>query len=76
MAAFTIHTLQKTLTVSYLVWAGYFAAKFPMVFIPAIAYHLRQMVMYTFVAHWFRKKSETAKLEYEINDHALAKSNR
>jgi len=74
-AAFTIHTSQKTLTVSYLVWAGYFAAKFPMAFIPAIAYHLTQMVMDTFVAHWFRRKSETAKLEYEINDHALAKSN-
>ncbi len=74
-AAFTIHTSQKTLTVSYLVWAGYFAAKFPMAFIPAIAYHLTQMVMDTFVAHWFRRKSETAKLRYEINDHALAKSN-
>ena len=60
--AFTIHTSQKTLTVSYLVWAGYFAAKFPMAFIPAIAYHLTQMVMDTFVAHWFRRKSETAKL--------------
>jgi len=61
-AAFTIHTSQKTLTVSYLVWAGYFAAKFPMAFIPAIAYHLTQMVMDTFVAHWFRRKSKTAKL--------------
>ena len=61
-AAFTIHTSQKTLTVSYLVWAGYFAAKFPMAFIPAIAYHLTQMFMDTFVAHWFRRKSETAKL--------------
>jgi sodium/bile acid cotransporter 7 len=56
--AFTIHTSQKTLTVSYLVWAGYFAAKFPAAFIPAIAYHLTQMVMDTFVAHWFRKKNE------------------
>ena len=27
-AAFTIHTSQKTLTISYLVWAGYFAAEF------------------------------------------------
>lgn len=59
-AAFTIHTSQKTLTISYLVWAGYFAAKFPTAFIPAIAYHLTQMVMDTFVAHWFRRKSGTA----------------
>ncbi len=58
-AAFTIHNSQKTLTVSYLVWAGYFAARFPLAFIPAIAYHLTQMVMDTFVAHWFRRKSET-----------------
>jgi sodium/bile acid cotransporter 7 len=57
-AAFTIHTSQKTLTVSYLVWAGYFAVKFPAAFIPAIAYHLTQMFMDTFVAHWFRKKIE------------------
>jgi solute carrier family 10 (sodium/bile acid cotransporter), member 7 len=57
-AAFTIHTSQKTLTVSYIVWAGYFAARFPSAFIPAIAYHLTQMVMDTFVAHWFRRKSE------------------
>jgi solute carrier family 10 (sodium/bile acid cotransporter), member 7 len=52
-AAFTIHTSQKTLTVSYLVWAGYFAAAYPMALIPAIAYHLTQMIMDTFVAHRF-----------------------
>jgi solute carrier family 10 (sodium/bile acid cotransporter), member 7 len=61
-AAFTIHTSQKTLTVSYLVWAGYFAAKFPSAFIPAIAYHLTQMVMDTFVAHWFRRKNADQKI--------------
>jgi solute carrier family 10 (sodium/bile acid cotransporter), member 7 len=55
-AAFTIHTSQKTLTVSYLVWAGYFATAFPMALIPAIAYHLIQMIMDTFVAHWFKKQ--------------------
>lgn len=57
-AAFTIHTSQKTLTVSYLVWAGYFASAYPMALIPAIAYHLTQMIMDTFVAHWFKKKAE------------------
>jgi len=73
-AAFTIHTSQKTLNVSYLVWAGYFAAKFPTAFIPAIAYHLTQMVMDTFIAQWFRRKSETAKLIYEIKNQTPAKS--
>ncbi len=53
IAAFTIHTSQKTLTVSYLVWAGYFAAACPMALIPAIVYHLTQMIMDTFVAYRF-----------------------
>lgn len=53
IAAFTIHTSQKTLTVSYLVWAGYFAAAYPMALIPGIVYHLTQMIMDTFVAHRF-----------------------
>jgi len=55
-AAFTIHTSQKTLTVSYLVWSGYFAQSFPLGLIPAISYHLTQMIMDTIVAHNFRKK--------------------
>jgi solute carrier family 10 (sodium/bile acid cotransporter), member 7 len=56
-SAFTIHTSQKTLTVSYLVWAGYFAIDFPMAMIPPIAFHLTQMFMDTMVAHYFRKKA-------------------
>jgi sodium/bile acid cotransporter 7 len=58
-AAFTIHTSQKTLTISYLIWAGYFAAEYPMALIPGIAYHLTQMIMDTFVARWFRTKAES-----------------
>jgi len=57
-AAFTIHTSQKTLTISYIIWAGYFAAEYPMGLIPAIAYHLTQMIMDTFLAQWFRRKIE------------------
>ncbi len=59
-AAFTIHTSQKTLTISYLVWAGYFAAEYPMALIPGIAYHLTQMIMDTFVAQLFRNRVEQA----------------
>jgi len=58
-AAFTIHTSQKTLTISYLIWAGYFAVEYPMALIPGIAYHLTQMIMDTFVARWFRTKAES-----------------
>jgi solute carrier family 10 (sodium/bile acid cotransporter), member 7 len=53
--AFTIHTSQKTLAVSYLVWAGFFAAQFPMALIPAIGYHLTQMVMDSILAQRFRQ---------------------
>ena len=63
MAAFTIHVSQKTLTISYLVWAGYFATAYPMALIPAIAYHLTQMIMDTFVAQWFRRRVEVAPLK-------------
>ena len=55
--AFTIHTSQKTLTVSYVVWAGGFAAQYPLALIPGILYHLTQMVMDTVVAERFKRLS-------------------
>jgi sodium/bile acid cotransporter 7 len=58
--AFTIHASQKTLTVSYLVWAGYFAAVYPLALIPGIVYHLTQMIMDTIVAERFRVAAERA----------------
>lgn len=58
--AFTIHTSQKTLTVSYLIWAGYFAVSYPMSLIPGIVYHLVQMIMDTIVAERFRISAEKA----------------
>ena len=54
LVAFTIHTPQKTLGVSYLVWAGYFAAEFPGAFVPAILCHLLQMITGTLFAQYFR----------------------
>ena len=56
-AAFTIHTSQKTLTVSYLVWASYFATAFPMALIPGIVYHLTQNIIDTFLAQHFQRRS-------------------
>ncbi len=58
--AFTIHTSQKTLTVSYLIWADYFAAIYPMALIPGIGYHLTQMIMDTVVAERFKSAAEKA----------------
>lgn len=60
-SAFTIHTSQKTLTVSYIVWAGHFAALYPMALIPAIAYHIIQSIMDTLVAHRFRERAMRAR---------------
>ena len=60
VSAFTIHTSQKTLTVSYLVWAGYLADSFPMALIPCIAYHLTQTICDTILAEKFRQKAEIA----------------
>lgn len=56
--AFTIHTSQKTLAVSYLVWSGYFSSQYPLALIPGIVYHLTQMIMDTLVAERFRKLSQ------------------
>lgn len=56
--AFTIHTSQKTLSVSYIVWAGYFSASFPQAMIPPIVYHLTQMIIDTLLAHRFRAAAE------------------
>ncbi len=59
-AAFTIHTSQKTLIVSSLVWEGYFAAAFPLGMLPGIAYHLAQMVMDTALARALRRGADRA----------------
>lgn len=55
-AAVTIHASQKTLSVTYVVWAGYFAAAYPLGFIPAIICQLTQMAAGTFTAEQFRKR--------------------
>ncbi|MGD9331998.1 MAG: bile acid:sodium symporter [Desulfobacterales bacterium] len=57
-SAFTIHTSQKTLTVSYIVWSGHFAGLYPMALIPAIAYHITQSILDTLVAQRFREHTE------------------
>lgn len=54
-AAFTIHTSQKTLTVSFVVWDLYFATLFPLAMIPIIAHHLTQLLIDTVVAGRFKK---------------------
>lgn len=55
LVAFVIHAPQKSLGVSYIVWAGFFAADFPGAFVPAIACHLSQMVTGTLLAERFKR---------------------
>lgn len=54
--AFTIHTSQKTLAVTYIVWAGHFAQDYPLSFIPAIICQLVQMSVGTSVANYFKSR--------------------
>lgn len=51
-SAFTLHTSQKTLGLSYIVWFGFFKS-FPLAMIPIICYHLVQLVADTYLAHYF-----------------------
>jgi predicted Na+-dependent transporter len=57
-SAFTIHTSQKTMVITFIVWAGFFAQAFPMAMLPGITYHLTQMFMGTLVASTFRKRAQ------------------
>jgi len=53
--AFTLHTSQKTLGLSYIVWTGFFAS-FPLAMIPMICYHLTQSIGDTYLAYYFSQK--------------------
>lgn len=72
-SAFTIHTSQKTLTISYIVWAGHFAALYPMALIPAIAYHITQSIMDTLIAHRFRERMDCGRAG-DLSDGSPAKT--
>lgn len=61
--AVTIHASQKTLTVTYLVWAEYFAVSYPMAFIPAILCQLTQMTVGTFAVDFFKKYKGAVRLQ-------------
>jgi sodium/bile acid cotransporter 7 len=62
MIAFTIHTSQKTLAVTYVVWSAHFVVDFPTAFLPAIMCQLVQMIAGTFVARFFRLRFESERI--------------
>ena len=51
-AAFVLHVSQKSLGLSFIVWSGFFA-EFRMGMIFSIAYHAVQLILDTYLAHWF-----------------------
>lgn len=59
-ATFTIHTSQKTLTISSVVWSDYFGM-YALGLTPVIFYHLSQMIIDTIIAHRFREKIDSKK---------------
>lgn len=59
-AAFTLHVSQKTLTVSYLVWAEAFSDAYPLALLPGIAYHLTQSLLDPLIARGFRRRAQRA----------------
>ena len=66
-SAFTIHTSQKTLTISSVIWSTYFA-HFPLALVPTIVYHLVQMVADTFIARRFKASAEKARSQLQKAD--------
>ena len=60
VSAFAIHASQKTLTVSYVIWAGFFSERYPLALLPGIFYHLTQMISDTVLAKAFRRRAERA----------------
>ena len=57
-STFTIHCSQKTLTVSSLVWGGFFSVLYPAALIPVIAHHISQMLLDTVVAERMSARSK------------------
>ena len=57
--AFTLHVSQKILGFAFIVWSGFFITQFPMALIPAICYHLIQLIGDSALAqHWAEKSQK------------------
>lgn len=59
--AFTLHVSQKTLGFAFIVWSGFFITQFPMALIPAICYHLIQLIGDSALAQHWAEKSQRSK---------------
>ena len=56
--ALVLHSSQKTLTVSFVVWDKFFSTAYPMALILPITYHIIQNIVGTFIAGYWDKKME------------------
>ena len=54
--ALVLHSSQKTLTVSFVVWDKFFSTVYPMALILPITYHITQNIIGTFIAIYWGKK--------------------
>lgn len=62
--ALVLHSSQKTLTVSFVVWDKFFSTAYPMALIFPITYHIIQNIVGTFIAgYWGKKMEEKLKKE-------------
>jgi sodium/bile acid cotransporter 7 len=63
--ALVLHSSQKTLTVSFVVWDKFFSTVYPMALILPITYHITQNIVGTFIAdYWGKKMEEKLKKRY------------
>ena len=60
VTVFVLHVSQKSLTIAFIVWSGYFAEEFPLALIPTIGYHLVQLVVDSVLAERLRRSAERA----------------
>jgi solute carrier family 10 (sodium/bile acid cotransporter), member 7 len=56
--ALVLHSSQKTLTVSFVVWDNFFSTAYPMALILPITYYIIQNIVGTFIAGYWGKKME------------------
>ena len=74
--ALVLHSSQKTLNVSFVVWNKFFSTAYPMALILPIIYHITQNIVGTFIAnYWGKNMEEKLKKRYRSCKFFLLKHN-
>jgi sodium/bile acid cotransporter 7 len=64
--ALVLHSSQKTLTVSFVVWDNFFSTAYPMALILPITYYITQNIVGSFIASYWGKKKNGEETEERI----------